>query len=141
MGQLPQRRTRVLLIDWELAGRGAAALDLGTALAEYLAAWVGSIPIVKPTEPDRFMAQARHPLWRMQPAIAAFWSSYRLAARRPPRLRRAVEMAAVRLVHTAVERAAGLTALSAHVVTLLQLADNMLREPEAAAIGLLGLRE
>jgi Ser/Thr protein kinase RdoA (MazF antagonist) len=136
-----QRRTRVLLIDWELAGRGAAALDLGTALAEYLAAWVGSIPIVKPTEPDRFMAQARHPLWRMQPAIAAFWSSYRLAARRPPRLRRAVEMAAVRLVHTAVERAAGLTALSAHVVTLLQLADNMLREPEAAAIGLLGLRE
>ena len=39
------RRTRVLLIDWELAGPGAAGFDVGTVFAEYLRYWVGSIPI------------------------------------------------------------------------------------------------
>jgi hypothetical protein len=39
-----------------------------------------------------------------------------------------------------VERAQGLAAASAHVVTLVQLADNMLRDPEDAGLSLLGLR-
>jgi Ser/Thr protein kinase RdoA (MazF antagonist) len=136
-----QRRTRVLLIDWELAGRGAAALDVGTVLAEYLSLWVGSIPIVQPSDPGRLVSQAGHPLRRMQPALGAFWLGYRLTSPRPPTLRRVIELAAVRLLQTAVERAEGLTSPSAHVVTLVQLADNMLREPEDAALGLMGLRE
>ena len=47
------RRTRVLLVDWELAGPGPAGFDAGTVLAEYLLSWVGSIPIVDPVEPGR----------------------------------------------------------------------------------------
>ena len=136
-----QRRTRVLIIDWELAGRGAAALDVGTVLAEYLCLWVGSIPIVQPSDPGRLVSQAGHPLRRMRPALWAFWSGYRLASPRRPTLRRVIELAAVRLVQTAVERAEGLRSPSAHVVTLLQLADNMLGEPEVAALSLMGLRE
>jgi Ser/Thr protein kinase RdoA (MazF antagonist) len=135
-----RRRTRVLLIDWELAGRGPAAFDIGTVLAEYLRVWVGSIPIVAPSDPGRLASQARHPLWRMQPAIEAFWSGYRRANPRAPTLRRVIELAAVHVLQTAVERAQGLTAPSAHVVTLVQLADNLLREPEDAALSLLGLR-
>jgi Ser/Thr protein kinase RdoA (MazF antagonist) len=135
-----RRRTRVLLIDWELAGRGPAAFDVGAVLAEYLRVWVGSIPIVAPRDPGRLASQARYPLWRMQPAIDAFWSGYRMANPRPPTLRRVIELAAVHLLQTAVERAQGLAVPSAHVVTLLQLADNLLREPEDAALSLLGLR-
>jgi hypothetical protein len=78
----------------------------------------------------------------MQPAIEAFWSAYAAAA--PPgrpALRAVVELAAVRLLQTAVERAQGLSAPTAHVITLLQLADNLLRRPEEAALTLLGLRE
>jgi aminoglycoside phosphotransferase (APT) family kinase protein len=133
-----RRRTRVLLVDWELAGRGDPAFDVGSVLAEYLRVWVGSVPIVEPVDPGRLVARARHPLASMRPAIHAFWSAYRSA--RPVPLRRVVELGAVRLLQTAVERAQGLSFPSAHVVTLVQLADNMLREPDDAAAALLGLR-
>ena len=135
-----RRRTRVLLVDWELAGPGAAGFDVGTVFAEYLRYWVGSIPIVEPADPGRLVAHARHPLSRMQPAIQAFWSAYGLANPRQPTLRRVIELAAVRLLQTAVEGAQGLVTPSAHVMTLVQLADNMLRHPEDAALNLLGLR-
>jgi hypothetical protein len=51
-----------------------------------------------------------------------------------------MQLAAVRIIQTAVEHAQGLAIPSAHVVTLLQLADNLLRNPEDAALGLVGLR-
>jgi len=136
-----RRRTRVLLVDWELAGRGTWAFDVGSVLAEYVRAWVWSIPIVDPSEPGRLASHATFPLSRMRPAMHAFWSAYRQASPRPAMLRRVIELAAVRLIQTAVERAQGLATVSAHVVTLLQLADNMLRQPEHAAFELVGLRE
>ena len=68
-----------MLIDWEVAGPGPAAFDVGTVLAEYLGAWIGSIPIVEPADPGRLVARARHPLDRMRPAVHEFWSAYRLA--------------------------------------------------------------
>ena len=40
-----------MLIDWELAGAGPAAFDVGTVLAEYLRAWIASIPIADPRIP------------------------------------------------------------------------------------------
>jgi Ser/Thr protein kinase RdoA (MazF antagonist) len=136
-----QRRTRVLLVDWELSGAGAAAFDIGTVIAEYLRVWVASIPIVEPSNPGRLLAQARYPLAGMRPAIHAFWSAYRLANPLHPSLRRVIELAAVRLLQAAVEHAQDLTTPSAHVVTLVQLADNMLRDPEGAALSLLALRD
>ena len=69
-----RRRTRVLLVDWELAGAGAPEFDIGTVLAEYLRSWVGSIPIVEPGDPGRLVARAGHPLAHMQPAMQEFWS-------------------------------------------------------------------
>ena len=133
-----RRRTRVLLVDWELAGRGDPAFDVGSVLAEYLRVWVGSVPIVEPVDPGRLVARARHPLASMRPAIHAFWSAYQPA--NPPQMRRVIELGAVRLLQTAIERAQGLSFPSAHVVTLVQLADNMLRQPEDAAATLLGLQ-
>ena len=135
-----KRRTQVILVDWELAGRGEAALDIGMVLAEYLSAWVGSIPIATVAAPGRLLSQAKHPLRRIQPATDAVWSSYCEASSTPPALRRTLELTAVHLVQTAVERAQVLGAPSAHVVTLLQLAENILLEPERAAYALLGLR-
>lgn len=135
------RRTRLMLIDWEVAGPGPAAFDVGTVLAEYLAAWIESIPIVEPADPGRLVARARHPLDRMRPAVHDFWSAYRAADPLCPALRRVIELAAVRLLQVAVEHAQRLSAPSARVVTLLQLADNMLRHPEEAALALLALRE
>jgi Ser/Thr protein kinase RdoA (MazF antagonist) len=136
-----RRRTRVLLVDWELAGRGESALDVGSVLAEYLSAWVGSIPIVDMTDPSRLLSQAKYPLGRMHAAIDAFWSAYRGATASPPTLPRVMEMAAVRVLETAIEYAQMMSAPSPQLVTLLQLADNVLAQPERAALNLLGLRE
>jgi Ser/Thr protein kinase RdoA (MazF antagonist) len=133
------RAARVLLVDWELAGRGPAAFDVGTALAEYLVKWVASIPILEPRDPSRFVHRAAHPLDRMRPAIRAFWTAYRAGRARAPALPEVVELAAVRLLQAAVERAQRSAATSAHVVVLAQLADNLLRDPEDAALSLLGL--
>jgi aminoglycoside phosphotransferase (APT) family kinase protein len=135
------RRTRVLLVDWELAGRADPAFDVGSMLAEHLRAWVASIPIVDGTDPGRFTERARHPVAVMRPAMEAFWTGYRDAHPSPPALRRVVELTAARLLQIAIEVARRLAATTAHVVTLLQLADNMLREPDIAAAGVLRLRE
>ena len=77
----------------------------------------------------------------MQPAIDAFFSAYRAATSTPPTLRRMIELAAVRLLQTAVERAQVLAAPSAHLVTLVQLAENMLLRAREGGPTLLGLRE
>jgi Ser/Thr protein kinase RdoA (MazF antagonist) len=134
------RRTRLLLIDWELAGRGSAAFDVGTVLAEYLRAWVWSIPIVDARDPGRLVARAGRPLSRMRPALQSFWAAYRSARPEGPALRDVVQLAAVRVLQIAVERAERVTRAPAHVVVLLQLADSMLRAPEDAALKLLGMR-
>jgi aminoglycoside phosphotransferase (APT) family kinase protein len=133
-----RRRTRVVMLDWELAGPCDPAFDVGSVLSEYLRVWVGSVPIVEPVDPGRLVARARHPLASMRPAMQAFWSAYRHPG--APALRRVIELGAVRLLQTAVERAQGVNAPTAHVVTLVQLADNMLRRPDEAAVALLGLR-
>jgi aminoglycoside phosphotransferase (APT) family kinase protein len=134
-----RRRTRVLLVDWELAGRSDPAYDLGSVLSEYLLVWVGSVPIVDPVDPGRLVAHARHPLSAMRPAIRDLWSAYCFAHPAAPTVRRVVELGAVRLLQTAVERAQGLNWPSAHTVLLVQLADNMLRRPDEAGRALLGL--
>jgi aminoglycoside phosphotransferase (APT) family kinase protein len=133
-----RRRTRVMLVDWELADHADPAFDVGSVLAEYLRVWVGSIPIVAAVDPGRLIARARHPLAAMRPAIDAFWTTYSQSSHVP--LSRVMELTAVRLLQTAIERAQGLSKPTAHVVTLVQLADNLLRRPEDAALGLLGLR-
>ena len=135
-----RRRTRVLLVDWELADCADPAFDVGSVLAEYMQVWVGSIPIVEPVDPSRLLHRAAHPLRQMQPAMDAFWSAYAGASRRPPALRRVVELTGVRLLQAAIERSQGLWTPTAHVMTLVQLADNLLRRPDDAALGLLGLR-
>jgi hypothetical protein len=77
----------------------------------------------------------------MHNAIDAFWSAYRGATASPPTLPRVMEMAAVRVLETAIEYAQMMSAPSPQLVTLLQLADNVLAQPERAALTLLGLRE
>ena len=76
----------------------------------------------------------------MRPAMQDFWSAYRRANPRAPALRRVVELAAVRLLQTAVERAQGLAAPSAHVVTCCSSPTTCSAQPDEAALALLGLR-
>jgi phosphotransferase family enzyme len=135
-----KRRTRLLLVDWELSGRGDPALDVAAVIASYLQVWYRSVPIVERVAPARLMVHADRPLRSLRPAIHGFWSAYTRASPRPPPLQRVVELAAVPLLETAIERAQPQAAPSAQVMTLLNLAGNMVRYPDDAAAGLLELR-
>ena len=135
-----KRRTRLLIVDWELAGRGDPAFDVATVVASYLRSWFTSIPMVEAAAPARLMAAATRPLRSFRPAIHAFWSEYTRCSPRPPSLRRVVELAAVPLLETAIERSQPRSAPSAQAMTLLNLAQNILRNPDAAAAALLDLR-
>jgi aminoglycoside phosphotransferase (APT) family kinase protein len=138
------RRSRVLLIDWEFAGRGDPSLDVGAFFGEYLRAWLRSIPIVDPFDPGCLLAHAGRPLKRMRPAINAFWLSY---ARHSPAaapelgrlLRRAASCAAVRVLAHAFEESLSQGELPGRARFALQLSLNILQRPDEAIAHLLGI--
>jgi aminoglycoside phosphotransferase (APT) family kinase protein len=133
--------TNVHVIDWERAGRGDAAEDLGVAFGEYLRLWLGSIPIVDAADPGRLARYAGHPLERLQPTMRSLWTAYRRACPRPVALRRVAQMTAVRLLQTAMEYSQGLLAPTVELTTLAHAAEALLRAPDRMAGVLLGLSE
>jgi aminoglycoside phosphotransferase (APT) family kinase protein len=136
------RRGRVLLLDWECAGRGDPSQDVGAFLGEYLHDWIRSIPIVDPDDPGRLIASAGRPLARMRPAIGALWRAYRGhggGERDGLLLRRAVRFAAVRVLAAAYEESLARNVLSGSAHFALQLSTNILRRPDRAIAHLLGL--
>ena len=134
-----KRRTRLLLIDWELAGRGDPAFDVATVITSYLQVWFRSVPIVERVAPARLMAHAGRPMRFHTPHDPRVLGGLYARQLRPPPLRRVMELAAVPLLETAIERAQPQQAPSAQVMTLLNLAGNMLEYPADAAAGLLEL--
>ena len=138
------RRTRVLLIDWELSTTGDPALDLGAYFAEYLRAWQQSVAIRRPRKYERLI-DPRHALPAMQPAVGAFWEAYERHRDRPTvelsrTLRRALQFTGARLVLAALEEAQTLMELRHSVLSTLQLGANVLQRPDEAAAHLLGFR-
>jgi aminoglycoside phosphotransferase (APT) family kinase protein len=137
------RWTQLQLIDWELAGVGDPGIDVGSFLAEYLLAWVQSVPISDPQDPGRLLPYAGLPLRRMRPAVRAFWQAY--ARRRGSSvaelhatLQRSMHYTGVRLLGAALEEAQVLSELQASVLSLLSLSHNIVCRPRDAA-DLLGL--
>jgi aminoglycoside phosphotransferase (APT) family kinase protein len=133
-------------IDWEFAGLGDPRWDVGSVFTSYLALWVFSIPIPRSDKPELLLDSARISLAKVQRNLRCFIRSYLdAAALETPSVRAwissCVRMAGARLVQTAYEFAAGASELTAPVLTLLQMALNVLERPERAAIDLLGLDE
>ncbi len=133
------RRDGVMLIDWELAGAGDPAFDVGTAIAEYVASWIESVPVPDPDDLGRYLGEASRPLARE--VLSAFWDAYRGASTNPPPLRRVAELAGVRLLQTAIERAQESHVADTHARLLATAAENLVLAPELGAYSLLGLRE
>jgi aminoglycoside phosphotransferase (APT) family kinase protein len=138
------RARAVRVIDWETASLGDPAWDVGSALADYLANWLLSIPITGHDPPERFAQLARNPLDRMRPALRALWSGYARHAGLGPApandlLVRSTRFAAARLLQTAFEQTQSALVLPGTTRCLLQVALNVLRRPREAAVGLLGI--
>jgi aminoglycoside phosphotransferase (APT) family kinase protein len=128
------------IVDWELAGLGDPAWDVGSMFAQYLACWVASMPAGAGLDAAATIELARYPLVRMQPAMRAFWAAYQRAADPvSDTLLTATRYAAVRLLQSAIERAQGAMQLDHTATALLQVSVNMLRWPADAASSLFGI--
>lgn len=137
---------KLKIIDWELVDYGDACWDVGGIFQSYLTSWIYSMPLTSETTPERLVSAAGLQLESLQPAIRAFWRSYREAAGIPPHhaahtLIRAIEYGAARMVQTAFESLFFSQVMTPHAATLLQVSLNILRNPKEAAQALYGLRE
>jgi aminoglycoside phosphotransferase (APT) family kinase protein len=138
------RATGVMVIDWEAACPGDPAWDVGSAFADYLATWLLSIPVTGQDPPERFAELARSPLDPMRPAIRALWASYvRAAGLDAPAanrlLIRSVRFSAARLLQTGYEQTQMTLQMPGTTRCLLQVAFNVLRRPQEAAVRLLSI--
>lgn len=134
----------VRLVDWELAQRGDPAWDVAAALQEVLVFWIRHMPQDVELEAGERVSRARYPLAVLQPAVRAFWHSYRQSAGLDPAaagelLGRAVPFSAARLIQSAYEVASRFERLPAPSVLMLQVAANVLARPDHAAFHLYGL--
>jgi aminoglycoside phosphotransferase (APT) family kinase protein len=119
------RRTHVKLVDWEMAGWGDPALDVGSAFGE-------------------FLGFGRQPLATEQPAIAAFWRAYVRArglddAGAEVLLERAARFAAARLLQSAYEKTQETGVATARVARRLELSRLIMFAGPAGARDLLGI--
>lgn len=145
-GEGSSRATRLRIVDWEFAGTGDRAWDVGSVFSDYLTTWLMSIPLVGDSTPKRWVELAAFPLEVMQPAIGAFWASYLRHAELTdseagPLLSKSVRFCAARLLQTAYEYLHESITITGNIYCFLQLALNMLERPEDASVHLLGLPE
>jgi hypothetical protein len=138
------REPRVKLVDWELAGLGDPAWDVGAVFADYLRCWISSAPCLE--SPEEALYRARRPISAMQPSLRSFWRAY-VASRGLDSaaannvLRWSTRCAGVRLVQLALELLQSANRLTGTAVYLVQLAANVLQHPDEAAARLLGMPE
>lgn len=143
--QEPDHRKRMLkIVDWELAQLGDPAWDVGTVFMDYLAFWLYSIPITGDIPPENFPQLAKQPIEKMQPALNAFWQGYvRTRGLNTDEahhlLLKSIKFAAVRLVQTAYEVMQMNSKLTAPLLCLLQVSQNILKWPNEAIPQLLGI--
>ncbi|HEX8451414.1 MAG TPA: phosphotransferase [Longimicrobium sp.] len=135
--QAPELR----IVDWEMAGVGDSAWDVGSALHSYLACWVLGLPLAAAASPRALTDANEYPAEAMHPALRAFWRAYREGRGGVELgfLLRAVRYAGARLVQTTWEYSRTQAAVPGYTHLLLQLGANVLIRPEQAARSLLGL--
>ena len=132
------------IIDFELTTRGDPAVDIGWMFADYLSQWIFSLPLIAGYRPDRFAGFARWPLRKVQPLMRSFWHRYVLSMRlersQSNQFRsRAVKHCGARLLHIAMETTYASNDITRSQLCLLQVGTNILLQPEAASIDLIGI--
>jgi hypothetical protein len=133
----------VRIVDWELVQIGDPAWDLAGALQDLVLFWVQTMPLSANLTTEQIMTAPRYPIRAVQTACRALWAGYQAAGGAGDDasglLTRAVAFSAARLIQSAYEMAHGATTLPNASVIFLQIAANILDEPELAQVQLYGL--
>ena len=121
-----RRLTQVKLVDWEMAGWGDPAFDVGSALSDFASVGLDAAPA-----PGAARASS-----------AMFWRAYVRTARldapaAAALLERSLRFAGARLVQSAFEHTQETTVMSARVGRLVALARELLLAPDGRTAGAL----
>jgi|RhiMetdeSRZDD1v2_1073273.scaffolds.fasta_scaffold06182_11 phosphotransferase family enzyme len=135
---------RVAMIDWELVQIGDPAWDVGNVFRDFLGYWLMTVPLSSDLTPEQMLDGAQLPLSALHPAARSFWNAYRTGAWLDGEasgafLLRALGYAAARMAQGAYELSVGAGQASNLAVVTLQVAANILAEPAAASLHLLGV--
>jgi hypothetical protein len=138
------RPGRLRIVDWELATLGDPAWDAGAVMADYIGAWLQSMPLPAGAEPADCVALAGIRHAALQDAVRAFFTAYAAArglagSQRATELHACVRYAAARLLQLAYEQMQGAAQLTTHALGHVQLCENLMRRPEEAAAHFLGV--
>jgi Phosphotransferase enzyme family len=141
---LSRGKRPVKIVDFEFAGAGDAAWDVGSLFSEYLSFWLFSFPLMTASRLDRFIHLAACPLDKIQPSLRSFWIQYARCmtledSKSDQFLLRAVKFAALRLFVMAFEMAPALSAVNTYILSLVQVGMNIMAQPEKAAAELFGI--
>lgn len=129
----------VWLVDWELAGAGDPAWDLGCLLAHHLSLWLLSISDASHDDSAVLTERAERPLEVIQPGILATWRGYRQAPAGPADPLTAIRHAGASMVEIALSLGQEASLPSDTQLLHLQVAHNILARPGDAAAHLMGL--
>jgi aminoglycoside phosphotransferase (APT) family kinase protein len=137
-------RCDVRLIDWELVQAGDPAWDVGGVFCDVWVHRVASVPLDLGKTAEQALEESQHRLSTSFPVVRAFWAAYRKRAMPdkaewPVVLDRSVRFAAARLIQSAYEIAQDAPVLPNPSVVMLQLAANVLEDPDSAQLHLLGI--
>lgn len=140
---LAQGKPPLRIVDFEFAGAGDAAWDVGSVFAEYLCFWLFSFPLMTASPLDRWIGLATCPLNSIQPSLSSFWTQYARCmelqkSESDEVLVRAVKYSALRLIVTAFEISTLLSAVNTYILSLVQVGMNILLQPHKAAVELFG---
>ena len=134
----------VKIVDFEFAGAGDAAWDVGSLFAEYLSFWLFSFPLMTASQLDRLIHLAAFPLDKIQPSLRSFWTQYAHCmalgnSKSDHFLLRAVKFSALRFFVMALEMSPALSSVNTYILSLVQVGMNILAQPENAAVELFGI--
>jgi hypothetical protein len=139
----PPETGEVRLVDWEFHQLGDPAWDLAGVLQDFVLFWTSSMPLSSKLTAEEITDQAKYPLASLHGALSATWHGYTASARLERSgadefLVRAVAYSAARLIQSVYEMLAEEIQLTAWSVILLQVATNILADPDLATRHLYG---
>jgi 5-methylthioribose kinase len=144
--QQVEHEQRLKIIDWELVQMGDARWDIGSVFQSYLSFWVMCSYRDSSLSTQQLIDDTVANMPKMFASIRAFWNNYSTARNEGSTendvcLKTCLEFAAVRMLQTAFESLYHCSEMSPHAYALLDLSQQVLRDPAQAAVDLFGLTE
>ena len=130
----------LVVIDWEMAGRGDPLWDLGALVAEHVIAFLEDADTWT-LPPDRRPAASADRLGELHTVVRRILDAYQDGTGTLVQPAELVQWVAGRMVLTTMERCATAPSVSAACRHLLQVAANIFQRPEAGAQVFLGVRQ